>query len=173
MKKAKVKNVIVVLVAGLLVSVLMPSAPLIADDNETSVTAEVEVLEGSGFSYGAVLIGFWNTWWSSWSLGKPDGRAATVMFNGWINIKLKDSVTDARMISIRAANHGWWPSDMKVSVSADGHQWKSVGNAMVKKNDFQSYEFTGSFGNVKFIKIERRGTPFSWLVLDAAGAKGG
>ncbi len=172
MSKTGYRNIAVILLAGLS-ALLLPATPVLAEDDETSVTAQVEVVETEDMSYGDRVANSWNTWWPAWALGKPDGWGAMVLFNGWVSTKIKDEVIGADTVVVRAANRGWWPSNLKVWVSADGRRWKPAGNTRVIGGDYQNYEFTGSFGNVKYIKIERNGGPWTWLSLDAAGVKGG
>jgi hypothetical protein len=171
MARNKIKKITVIL-AGLLVLLLM-SGGLVKADDETDVGAGVEVLPGGGISYGARVTGVWNVLLAGWALGEPDGRSAFVFRNGWVSIELEGNVASADTVSIWAANSGWWPSLLKIYVSANGKQWKQVGNQKVTSSAFRRYDFTGSFGSVKYIKVCRNGWPWSWLCLDAVGAKGG
>lgn len=164
------KNLAVVLAVWL--ALLLPAAPVMAGD-ETSVEAGVQVLPGETLSYGASLAGFRSTMLPAWALGEPDGRGAFIFFNGWISLKLEDSVASAAKLSVWAANRGWWSSVIKISVSSDGRKWKPAGEAKVVSADFLRYDFTGSFGDVSYIMVERSQGPWSWLLLDAVGAKGG
>jgi hypothetical protein len=86
---------------------------------------------------------------------------------------VKNNVINASTISVWADNLGWQTSNMMVFISADGRKWKQVGHEKVKKDSFQKYDFTVAFGDVKYIKVSRSGGPFSWLRIDAVGAKGG
>jgi hypothetical protein len=171
MARTNLKKITVIL-AGLLVLLLISGVPVKADD-ETGVEAGVEVLPGGGISYGARLSGLQGAMFPRWALGEPDGWGAFIFRNGWVSIELEYSVTSADTISIWAANRGWWPSNLKIYVSANGKQWKQVANEKVTSSAFRRYDFTGSFGSVKYIKVCRNGWPWSWLCLDAVGAKGG
>jgi hypothetical protein len=157
---------------GLMVFLMLPGWPVMAAD-ETDVEAEVEVLPGGGISYGARVTGFRHTLFPRLALGEPDNWRAFIFRNGWISIRLKDDVNDASMVSIWAANRGWHYSNIRVYVSADGKKWKRVGNEKVTSADFLRYDFTGSFGNVRYVRVNRSGWPWSFLQLDAVGAKGG
>jgi hypothetical protein len=174
MIRMKTGKAIIVLLSGILITFLAVQAvPAAADDGETSVQAQVEVLEKEDIIYGARVTGSWNVWMAYWALGKPDGWGAMVLFNGWISLALKTRVTDAAKVVVRVAKKGWWPCGIKVWVSADGWRWKHTGNSQVWDSDYHDYEFTVNQGNVRYIKIERTGGPWSWLSLDAAGVKGG
>lgn len=165
-------RIITSLLTGALLSLLLPAIPVSAGD-ESSVDAEVEVLPEGGMSYGASVQGFHRTLFARWALGGPDDRGALILMNGWVSIKLENTVSDAGIVSVWVANHGWHNSQMRVYVSADGRKWKQAGNEKVTTADFQRYDFTGSFGEVRYIKVSRSGGRWSFLSLDAAGAKGG
>ena len=156
---------------GLLVLLLVSGMPVMADD-ESSTDAQVEVLPGEAGSYGASVIESRRTLFPSLALGEPDGWGAFILRNGWISMELKDSVLNARTISIWAANSGWRPSNMKIYVSSDGSEWMQGGEKVVSA-DFFRYDFTGSFGDVRYIKVSRSGGRWSFLRLDAVCAKGG
>jgi hypothetical protein len=166
------KKLITAVLAGLLVVLLISGAPVKAED-ETDVDAEVEVLPGEGISFGTEVFGFRSVLFARWALGEPDRWGASIFRNGWLSIELENNVSDADTISIWAANRGWWPSHMKIYVSADGRKWEQVGNEKVTSAGFQRYDFTGNFGGVKYVRVNRNGWPWSWLCLDAVGAKGG
>jgi hypothetical protein len=166
------KKLVTVILAGLLVVLLVSGVPVKAED-ETDVDAEVEVLPGEDISYGTEVVGLRSVLFARWALGELDGWGASIFRNGWLSIELENNVSDASTISIWAANRGWWPSHMKVYVSANGRKWKQVGNEKVTSSGFHRYDFAGSFGYVKYIRINRNGWPWSWLLLDAVGAKGG
>jgi hypothetical protein len=167
-----VKKFVTVILAGLLVVLLISGAPVRAED-ETDVDAEVEVLPAGGTIYGARIVGLRSVLFPRWALGEPDGWGASIFRNGWLSIELEDNVPNTDAIIIWAANRGWWPSRMKVYVSADGRRWKQVGNEKVTSAGFQRFDFTGSFGGVKYIKVCRSGWPWSWIPIDAVGAEGG
>jgi hypothetical protein len=166
------KQILTIILAGLLVALMISGAPVKAED-ETDVDAEVEVLPAGGANYAAKVIGLRSTILPRLALGEPDGWSAFVFRNGWILLELESSVSDVGTISIWAANRGWHFSNMRIYVSADGKKWKPVGNEKVESADFLKYDFTGSFGSVKYIRVYRNGWPWSWLRLDAVGAKGG
>ena len=165
------KSLTTVLV-GLLVLLLLCGTPAIADD-ETTTEAEVEVLPGEAGSYGISVIESQRTLFPSSALGEPDGWGAFIFWNGWVSMELEGSVLNAHTISIWAANSGWWPSNMKIYVSADGSEWTRVGGEKVVSAGFLRYDFSGSFGDVRYIKVSRSGRRWSFLRLDAVCTKGG
>lgn len=166
------KRIITILLIEAVLLLALPITPVNADD-EASTDAEVEVVPAGGMSYGAKVVDSHSTLLPVQALGEPDSQGAVILLNGWISLELKDNVSNTTTISVWAANGGWQSSNMKVYVSADGKKWKQAGREKVESGDFQRYDFTGSFGNVKYIKVERSGGLLSWLRLDAVGAKGG
>jgi hypothetical protein len=166
------KQILTTIFVGLLVVLLISGAPVKAEDG-TDVDVEVEVLPAGGTNYAAKVVGSRSILLPRLALGEPDGWSAFVFRNGWILLELKSSVSDVETISVWAANRGWHSSNMRIYVSADGKKWKPAGNEKVKSADFLKYDFTGSFGDVKYIKVDRSGGPWSWLRLDAVGAKEG
>jgi len=157
---------------GLLVLLLVSGMPVMADD-ESSTDAQVEVLPGEAGSYGISVIESRRTLFPSSALGEPDGRGAFILWKGWISMELEDSVLNAHTISIWAANSGCGASHMNIYVSADGSTWTQVDKEKVVSADFLRYDFSGSFGDVRYIKVSRSGRRWSFLRLDAVCAKGG
>jgi hypothetical protein len=172
MTGVSINKLLTTVLTRLVIVMTLTGGPVMADD-ETSTEAGVQVLPAEAISYGARVTGSHSALWPIWALGKPDGRGAFILMNGWISLELKKSVLNSNTISILAADMGWQHSNIKIYVSADGRKWKLAGNQKVKSREFQRYDFNGSFGNVKYIKVSRSGGPWSWLRLDAVGAKGG
>ena len=158
---------------GLLVLLLFSGIPVWADD-ESTTDAQVEVLPEETGSYGASVLGSKLTLFPSSALGRPDDGGALIFWKGWISIKLEDTEVDAHKVSVWADNSGYWNFFMNISVyvSADGVKWKKIGEKNVY-GDFLRYDFIGSFGNVRYIKVSRNGGPWSILRLDAVYAEGG
>lgn len=151
---------------------LLAAAPAMAAD-EADVGAAVEVLPGENYSYGYWVTDSRHAFLSWWALGEPDNRGATLLRNSRISIGLEDKVTDTGTISIWASNSGWWSSRINVYTSASGRWWRRIGSRQVWSAVFTRYDFTGRFGNVKYIRVELSGGGFSTIRLDAVGAKGG
>jgi len=168
----KLRNGLAVALAGMLVALSLPVAPVMAGD-ETATEAEVEVLPGADLSYGARVVKSRFTLLSRRALGEPDGRGASILWKGWVVIKLESRIPDANKISIWAGRLGWSSVSMKIYASADGRRWRKVGSARVRSTHFQRYDFSGRFGEVRYIKVVWSGGRWSWLRLDAVGAEGG
>ena len=166
------KKSLTTVLVGLLVVLMIPCLPVIAAD-ETTTEGEIEVLPGEAGSYGASVIESQHTLFPSSALGEPDGRGAFILWKGWISMELEGSVLNAHTISIWAANSGWGASHMNIYVSADGSTWTQVDKEKVVSADFLRYDFSGSFGDVRYIKVSRSGGRWSFLRLDAVCAKGG
>ena len=166
------RNIVIGIITVLMVISPVFGIPVIADD-ETSVEAEVEVLPVSNISYGVKVIESPNTFFPYWSLGEPDDWGSLIFRNGWLSIELEDTIRDTETISIWAANSGWQSSKIRIYVSSDGHKWKPVGVERVAAHEFTKYEFPGSFGEVRYIRINRSGSHWSFIFLDSVCAKGG
>ncbi len=173
MAELNYKKGLTIVFTGLLVLLLVSGIPVWADD-ESTTDAQVEVLPEETGSYGAWVIKSQLTLFPSSALGKPDAQGAIILWNGWISIKLEDKELDVHKISIWADNNGWWNSlvGMKIYVSADGSKWTKVGEKYIS-GSFLRYDFTGSFGNVRYIKVSRASWQWSILRLDAVYAEGG
>ncbi len=158
---------------GLMVMLLVPGVPLAAADDDTSVVAEVEVVAEGTISYGASVVKSKSALLPILALGEPDGWGAFVFGNGQIIVELEDEVVDAGTVSVWMANNGWGFSNVTIYASPDGKNWTAAGQEIVVPRDFVRYDFNGSFGDVKYIHVDRKGGRLSWLLLDAVGAKGG
>ena len=146
--------------------------PAFAEEND--VDAEVTVTSPSGESYGVDVTKSYRVLLPWWSLGVPDNSGAWILYHGWIIVELESEVHDCNQISIWAANLAWWSPLFKVYTSMDGISWHYIGNDECRSNKFARYDFTGSFENVKYIKITRTGSgKWSPVLLDAVYAKGG
>jgi hypothetical protein len=166
------RRIFIMVGAILLAALLVGDVPITADD-ETSTDASAEVLPAGGISYGYRVTGFRNVLFPNWTLGEPDDRGAFLFWRGWLSVELEDTIANADMISIWAANSGWWSTNIKIYVSADGSKWKRIGIEKVKSARFLKYDINGNFGDVCYIKMERSGGRWSLLRIDAVGAKGG
>jgi hypothetical protein len=167
-----ISKLLTVVLAGLVIVIALSGGLVMADD-VTSTVAGVQVLPGENITFGARVIGINSVLLPGRALGEPDGRGAIILLNGWISLELKKNVLLTNTIIIWVANIGWQSSNMKVYVSTDGKKWKLVDDKKVTSANFKRYDFISNFGNVKYIKVSRSGGPWSWLLLDAVGAKGG
>jgi hypothetical protein len=82
-------------------------------------------------------------------------------------------VPNASLVSIWVADVGWQHSNVKVYISEDGSHWTKIDSLKIRNSRLKQYDITGDFGDVRYIKVERNGTPLSFLMLDAVYAKGG
>ena len=176
MKDGKQGKYLILMIGMLLVCVFLiagqPAVPVSAEEGD--VDAEVTVTTTSGESYGADVIDSYRVFLSWWSLGVPDNRGAWILYKGWTIIKLESTVTDCEKISIWVAKWGRWSPLFKVYVSSDGSSWQHIGNSKSRSADYTRYDFTGSFQDVKYVKVERTGSGrWSPFFLDAVYAKGG
>jgi hypothetical protein len=151
---------------------LVYGLPAAAAD-EASTSADVEVLPGEVFAWTARVVACRNVLFPGWALGAPDNRGAFFVMNGWLELEMSGVVNGAEVVSIWAASHGWQSSNIRIFVSPDGRQWKLAGVVKVRSSRLARYELAGSFGKVRYIKIDRNGGRWSWLLLDAVGVKGG
>ena len=164
--------VVLAAVTCLAIATGINAAQVVASD-ESSVDAEVEVVSAGEESYGARVIDSSQVLLPRLALSEPDSLGACIFRNGWIVIKLGGTVADASMVSIWGADIGWQHSNVKVSVSNDGSHWTRIANLKIENALYQRYDTTGSFGDVRYIKVVRSGTPLSFLFLDAVYARGG
>jgi len=167
------KNVISAGMAALLLLVLLPAWPVMADSGETSTGAEVQVLPEETISYGARVTSEFGVLWPGLALGKPDRFGAICGDKSWAEIKLKTAVINCQTVSIWAGGIGWPKPRFTVYISTDGKKWKLTGN--IKPNSLSPavLSLSSDFGTVGYIKVVFSGSRLSWGLLDAVGAKGG
>jgi hypothetical protein len=169
----KVKAIVIFLLAIILVGLPLSAGQLYAEDDETSMDAQVEVLPSVICSYGASVIGVKYTLMPFWALREPDYRTAYIFWRGEVSIKLKNTVKNTETISVWAAGGGRPAARMKVYVSKDGRRWKQVNNVKINRSHITAYDTTGNFGDVGYIRIEHQGGRWTYLRLDSVCAKGG
>jgi hypothetical protein len=168
----KAKDLITVLLAGLLLVLTLPAGQVYAED-ESSMEAQVEVVSGAECSYGDTVTGMWNTLFAFRALHEPDHYPAYIFHKGWISIRLEDTVKDADTVSIWAGSSGRPDSRIRVYVSKNGRHWTQVNDIKVTHPGIAGYDTTGNFGDVRYIKVEHKGGRWSYIRLDAVCAKGG
>ena len=164
--------IVIAAVSCLLISLGIQRGLAMASD-ESSVNADVTVVSPANESYGALVIDARETLLAWLALGAPDYLFATVFRNGGMEIELEAAVPDAAVISIWGSNVGFQHSNVKVSVSENEKRWQKIASLKIQSVENRRYDIYGSFGNVRYIKVERSGTPFSFLMLDAVRAKVG
>jgi len=148
------------------------AVPTYAADEPIDVT--VTVTSSSPESYGESVAASSRVFLSWRALGEPDSQGAWMLQRGWISIKLEGTVANCSGISIWAARRGWRSLSFKVYASADGSAWKHIGGGKCTSRSYTRYDFSGAFGDVKYIKVKRNGSGrWSFMLLDAVWAKGG
>jgi hypothetical protein len=148
------------------------STPVTAEE-ESSTGAEVNVLDDSSEIYGARVKDYNNVIFPRRALGKPDHFSAWLYRNGWIEIQLKETVTDCTTVNIWAGYIGWKNARIKVYTSSNGKQWKPAGNIKLNESAISRYTFNGDYGYVRYIKVKLTGSRWTLGMLDALSAKGG
>jgi hypothetical protein len=167
------KSIVIVLLAVLLIVLPLSAGLVYAEDDETSLEAQVEVLPAIEVSYGASVVQMRSTFFPFWALREPDWRAAYMFRNGWMSIRLESTVKNTDRISVWAAGGGWPYSRIRIYVSEDGKHWTQVKNMTVRHPALIRYDTTGSFGDVRYIKVRQSGGRWSFVRLDAVCAEGG
>lgn len=165
------------LVAGILLlcvicGAMQYTAPAYSSDDssdEVTVTATV----GPSESYGARVVASSRWVFLPWrALGEPNGRGAWMFHRGWISIELENMVTDCSTISIWSAKRGRGAPYSSVYISSDGSTWTHIGGGKCTSTSYTRYDFSGAFGDVKYVKVKRNWVaPRSVLLLDAVMAK--
>ena len=168
----KVLTIVGVLLLCVVFTTVQYAAPVYGD--EDSLPADVTVTSPSAESYGASVAASSRVFLPQHAPGEPDGRGAWMLRRGWIDIELGDMVTGCNDISIWAAKGGWGFPSFNVHVSTDGSTWTYIGSGKCTSGNYAHYDFSGDFGDVRYIKVKRNGSGrWSVMLLDAVWAKGG
>ena len=163
-------------IVGILLSCVIFAAgqyavPLYASDD--AIDATVEVTSLSEESYGTGVMASSRIWLPQRALGEPDGSGAWMFQKGWIAIELEGTIATGK-VSIWIAKRGWKSPAFKMYASADGSTWKHIGSGKCTTTSYTQYDFSGAFGEVNYIKVERNSSGrWSIILLDAVRAKGG
>jgi hypothetical protein len=165
------KKCLAALVAGLLLVIVLCTLPVNASTS-TSTQASVEVLPSGNTSCGYEIVNLRSVIFPRQALHQADDIGAIMLRNGRIDIKLGKTVAAADTVSVWAANVGWPHSTMKVYLSADGKAWDYIANEKISALNFNKYDFSGDFGDVRYIRIIHSGG-ITILLLDAVCVKGG
>jgi hypothetical protein len=171
-KSKKPVLVVITLLAGALLMAGQHIAPVAAE--ESDVGADVTVTEVVAESYGASIADSSRVIRSSRALEEPDNDGAMMLVRGWASIELDGIVKDCQLISVWLAKRGWRSAKFSVYASTDGNNWTHIGDGECTSKDYERHDFSGAFGNVRCIKIERNlWWAWSIMLLDAVYAKGG
>ncbi len=121
---------------------------------------------GSVYSSKNVVLG-WN------ALGEPDDFGAIFFRNAKIAIELEETVPASKNVSIRVRKVAVHPTSFDVLVSSDAVNWVTIGSGTCDSRMWTEYDFSGDFGDVKYIGIRK---PGKWwrpkiMALDAVYAE--
>ena len=119
---------------------------------------DASVTVASTGSYGARVVDSAMVFWEREALGKPDKRGAWIFERGWICIELKSMVKNCKGISIWAANIGWRAPRFEVYASTDGKRWTLIGSGVCSSYSYIEYTFSGTYGDVRYIKVKLKET---------------
>jgi len=164
--------VVCILLLGVIFAAGQYAVPTYASDEPIDVT--VTVTSSSPESYGVSVADSSRVFLPWRALGEPDGRGAWMLQRGWVSIELESMVANCSDISIWAAKRGWRSPVFKVYASTDGSTWKHIGGGKCTTTGYTRFDFSGAFGDVKYIKVRRNASGrWSFMLLDAVWAKGG
>ena len=121
---------------------------------------------GSVYSSKNVILR-WN------ALGEPDDFGAIFFRNAKIAIELEETVPASKNVSIRVRKVAVHPTSFDVMVSSDAVNWVTIGSGTCDSRMWTEYDFSGDFGDVKYIGIRK---PGKWwrpriMALDAVYAE--
>jgi hypothetical protein len=161
------------LLAGIITGVLVGTVPVVAEGDESSVNAGVNVVDGSEAVFGGNIGAYHNVLFPRRALGEPDRFTAWLYNNGWINIELAETVPACTSVSIWAGHFGWSTVYFWVYTSPDGNIWRQAGNIRTNGPGIKLYELSGDYGNIRYIRVRLVGSRWALSMLDAVSAKGG
>ncbi len=107
------------------------------------------------------------------ALDEPDNRGAILFRNAKIAIELEETVPACKDVSIWVRKVAVHPASFDVAVSSDGVSWTVIGSETCNSWMWTEYDFSGDWGDVKYIGITKPGT---WwkpriMALDAVYAE--
>ena len=121
-------------------------------DSDKSVTAHFSEITGLTESYGDRVKASKRVKNPDFALNEPDEKGAKIKRNGKIKIELNGTIKDCDTVSIWASGK---KTKFKVFVSEDGTNWTKIGSKKCRSNHFEQYDFTGDFGDVRYVKYKR------------------
>ena len=159
------------------VTVCADSASVVDESNEDNNCLENDHVCppcGQNESYGESVRYETNVWRSNRALDAPDNIGAFMYRNSEIAIELDDTIQECEKVSVWVRRFAFIPSSFDVAVSSDGENWTTVGSETCYSFRWTRYDFTGDWGNVKYIRIIKPGEPRrpKLMGLDAVYAVG-
>ena len=144
-----------------------------ADD--TSVGASVTITGEAAESYGGSVVTAESVLFPHHTLGEPDNRGAYLYREASLVIELENPVSSCDTLSVWAARRSFWSPEFTVYISADYASWQEVGTVKCSSVRYTRFDFTGSYGEVRYVWIDVSKQPrrFNMFAIDAVWAKGG
>ena len=129
---------------------------------------------GQNESYGESVRYETNVWQSNRTLDEPNNRGAYMYRDSEIAIELEDTIPECEKVSVWVRRFAFIPPSFDVAVSSDGENWTTIGSETCYSFRWTRYDFTGDWGNVKYIRIIKLGEPRrpKLMGLDAVYAEG-
>ena len=97
-----------------------------------------------------------------------------MMRNAKIAIELEESIPECENVSVWVRRIARRAPTFEVYISSDGSTWMPVGSAACTSFAWTRYDFTGDWGDVKYISIRKTGG--GWMPklmgMDAVRAEG-
>ena len=142
-----------------------------ADCTRSERKAVTVLSEGTEESYGERVNKSYRVSYPDRALHEPDNVGAVIRKKGKIGMELNGTVKDCKNVSVWVAARR--RSKFNVYVSEDGTNWTKIGSGICKSKQYRQYDYTGEFGDVKYIGYTRtdRGGRRSIMLLDAVHAE--
>ncbi|MEA1945292.1 MAG: CARDB domain-containing protein, partial [Euryarchaeota archaeon] len=107
------------------------------------------------------------------ALGEPDNRGAILFRNAKIAIELEETLPACKNVSVWVRKVGFRTVNFDVAISSDGVSWTTIGSETCNSRRWTEYDFSGDFGDVRYIKVTKPGTWWKPRIvgLDAVYAK--
>jgi hypothetical protein len=151
---------------------IAPTPALVQSDD--SVEGSFSVPEPSE-SYGFRVVNSALTLFSGQALGTPDRSGAWLLRRGSIVLEMERSVEDCREVNVWLLRIGLRTATFTVSVSQNTRKWRQIGQKQVSSAAYREFTFNGSFGDVKYVKVNfvSASSLINVISLDSVRAEGG
>lgn len=142
-------------------------------DYTRSEKKTVTVVEDYIESYGESVYYKKNVRLAWRSLEEPDNKGAILTRKARIAIELEETVPGCNNVSVWVRKLAVRKVKFDVYVSSDGTDWTKIGSETCKFGWWKRYDFSGEFGDVRYIAIKKPGTWWKPRImgLDAVYAK--